>query len=214
MTSASDGLFEWRGKAGQVRVGHVVQGARRTKNDVWEILEMKHPAQFEYGCTLWWRVVNKATGQVAAVPPKSITAPVTFLLSEEEFEMAEKTRRPPDLPHQWPVDSDEVLLLAEKLGARDMASRDNETGEITCPSYAAGQRHTPVWRPGILMVDEIEHLKICHGLDVGGLEAISDPNELLLAVAKEHGALHGPRSSAMAHKGFPHRHTPEDRTIL
>lgn len=207
-------LMPWLGRAGMVRIGHMLQGMKRTKGDVWEVTEMKNPAQIEFGYTLWWRVVNTTTGEVLPVPPRNVRARVTFMLTPEEYALAEQTKRAPDKPHQWPVDSDEVLMLAETLGAREIATRDNVTGEVTCPSYATGAHHAPEWRPGILLLDEIEHLKICHGLDVSGLEGIVDHNERLKAVATTHGGLHGPRSARMAHKGFPHRHTPEDHSLL
>lgn len=198
----------WEGRAGQARVGHFIQGNRKTLDDIWEVLEMKHPPQVETNSGLWWRVANTTTGEELPVPPKSLTARVRFMLTPEEWEQAELSRRPPDLPHQWPVDSEEVLLLAQELGATEIASRDAATGEITCPNY-----NYEVIKLGAGPVPEIEHLRICHGLDVTGLEHIADGTERAIAITKAHGPLHGPESSRMAHKGFPHRHVPEDQIL-
>jgi hypothetical protein len=195
----------FEGRAGQVRVGHFIQGTRRTLDDIWEVLEMKNPDQIRYGEGLWWRVANTTTGEEAAIPPKMVNSKVRFMLTPEEHELAEERRRPPDLPHQYPIDSEEVLLLVEQLGAREIATRDNETGEITCPNYAEGMFHT---------VDEITHLRICHGLDVSGLEAIGNWEERMIATIKAHGELHSAQGRKVAHKGFPHRHVPEDHSIL
>lgn len=214
MTSASDGLVEWRGTAGQVRVGHLVQGMKKTKNDVWEVIETRLPAQVEYGYTLWWRVVNKATGEMAAIPPKSVKSTVIFMLTPEEVEVAERTGAPPPLPQQWPSNSDEVALLVQELGAEVLAHRDRETGEIYCPAYGNGAYHSTVWRPGVGVADELEHLRIAHGIDVSALEGIVDPAERLRQVVTEHGRLHGPRSNTIVHRGFPHRHVPEDLSLM
>lgn len=205
----SDLRTAWEGKAGQVRIGHLIQGNRQTLDDIWEVVEMKNPAQIEYGHTLWWRVVNVTTGVVAAIPPKVLTQKVRFMLTDEEHADAERLRRPPDRARQWPVDSDEVLELVVGLGAEHIASRDNLTGEITCPSYA--DMFGPIGAKGI---PEVEHLRLAHGLDVSGLEAIVDWEEKYVAIIAAHGELHGPESSRRAHKGFPHRHVPEDHSIL
>lgn len=202
-------LNVWRGKAGQIRVGHWIQGSKRTAKDVWEATEFRNPGQIEYGHTLWMKVANVHTGVEAVVPPKVVTFPTNFLLTDEEFVQAEASRRPPHRPDQWPTDSDEVLLLVEKLGAQDIAMRDNKTGEVICPAYAMGHSHAGNYYG----VEEIEHLRIAHGIDVSGLLDLRG-DERTIAVANAHGPLHGPRSAHMAHAGFPHRHVPEDHSFL
>lgn len=205
----TDLRIAWEGRAGQARVGHLIQGNRRTLDDIWEIVEMKNPQQIEYGHTLWWLVANTTTGLEAPIPPKMVTARVRFMLTPDEHAHAEETRRPPSLPHQWPVDSEEALLLAQELGAQEIATRDDLTGEITCPNY-----HTQFPAPGAVGVDEIVHLRIAHGLDVAGLEAITDPSARMIEIHKAHGQLHGPESLRLAQSGFPHRHVPEDHSFL
>lgn len=202
-------LVEWRGYAGQVRVGHLIRGAskRVIAHETWEITEMKHPAQVPAGHTLWWRAVNRYTGEEVAIPPRLMTARTTFLLTLEEEEEALRTRRPPHVDPTWPVDSDEVVLLIERLGAQEIASRDNVTGEITCPNYSIGDTARPDGH--LYGIEEIEHLRICHGLDTRGLEAMTG-DERVRAIVETHGPLHGPAAKTLHHKGFPHRHVPED----
>jgi hypothetical protein len=208
----SEPRMAWKGRAGQVRVGHFIQGSRKTLDDVWEITEMRTPSQIGYANTLWWRAVNVSTGEQVAVPPRVVSAEIRFMLTPEEHAEAEETKRPPTLPRQWPSDSEEVLLLVEKLGAREIATRDETTGEIHCPDYDGSFDSA---RPGgnLFGVEEIEHLRIAHGLDVSGLEKLTG-DERTIAITKAHGPLHAPNVGRYAQRGFPHRHTPEDHSIV
>lgn len=207
MSSASDGLQPWKGRAGDVRVGHLIQGSKATKNDVWRVVEMRNPDQIEYGRTLWWKVENLATGEWAPIPPKSVKAWVTYMLDEAEFEYAEAYGRPPHFPQVWPMDAEQVALLVDTLGATALASQDNETGEIWCPNYAAGHTATG-WRNRV--TEQFDHLRLCHGMDVRGLEAITDWEHQMLEVTRVHGVAHRDDQPG----GFPHRHVPEDRSLL
>lgn len=199
----------WEGRAGQARIGHFIQGNRRTLDDIWELVEMKNPAQIEYGNTLWWLVANTTTGDTVPVPPKLVTARVRFMLTPEEHAAAEETRHPPHLPQQWPVDSEEILELVATLGATEIGTRDHATGEITCPNYAVQP-----WHQSQTQADAIHHLRIAHGIDVSGIEALDDWEAKMVATHKTHGQLHGPESLRLAHAGFPHRHVPEDVSFL
>lgn len=212
MTSVSDGLAEWVGRAGQVRVGHLIQGKKRTKADVWEVLETAIPAQIQTNYGHWWRVVNLSTGVEAKIPPKMISDKVVFMVPADQLDECERKGQPPWTEAEWPANSEEIKLLAEALGATVMFEFDNLTGEVTCPNYAAGARHTAEWSPGVLGRDELEHLRICHGIDTAGLEAKTG-NDFVVALVETHGALHGIKQTPSP-GGFPHRHAPEDHSLL
>lgn len=202
----------WEGRVGQARVGHFIQGRRRTLDDIWEITEMRHPTQIVYGHTLWWRVANTTTGLTAAIPPRVVSARIRFMLTPEEHDLAQKLRRPPWLPHQWPVDSEEVFMLVDTLGAKEIATRDETTGEVHCPDYD-GTFNTARPYGALYGIEEIEHLRICHGLDTSALEALTG-DERTIAITKAHGPLHSPAATRSPQRGFPHRHTPENTSIL
>jgi hypothetical protein len=194
-----DGYLERRGTWAEVTVGSLIAGEKRT--DVWEIIDTANPPQIEYGHTLWFRARNRPTGEVKSIPPHMVKDPVTFLMKDD----AEKP--PPRTP---PADAEQIALLVEKLGAQEIATRNNETGEVTCPSYAQG-KSVGGNRYGL---EEIEHLRICHGIDVSGIQAMPLGKERTIMIAQTHGHLHGPESSKIPHGGFPHRHIPEDLTFL
>lgn len=195
-------LQPWRGKAGQLRVGHKVFGSYRTPNDVWEILAFANPEQIGYGMTLWTRVRNTTTGAEFSVPPRLVTQGVTFALTEEELEAATQSKRPPERDVVPAVDAAAIALLVERLGAQEIATRDNETGEITCPTI-------PSHLGAVGILPELEHLRICHGLDIAGLEAIADPQKRIHETLDIHAREHGSLASQVGRGGFPHRHIPE-----
>jgi hypothetical protein len=115
------------------------------------------------------------------------------------------------LQQTWPVDSDEILLLVERLGAQAIAARDHETGEIHCPDYASGHS---VGGHKTRAIEQLEHIKIAHGIDISSIELLTG-NERIKAVLETHGRQHGPQQNRYLSKGgFPHRHVPEDRSIL
>jgi hypothetical protein len=210
VTSASDGLVPWDGRAGDIRVGHIIQGSTKAKRDVWKVIDTRNPHQYDVGRTPWLRVQRLGTEQIEAVPPKTVRTPVTFMLTPEEFEHAAMYGSVPALPKTLLADADEIALLVEKLGATEIVSKDHETGEMWCPNYAYGRRHTAEWEPGILILDQLHHLQICHGMDITGLEDITDWEQQMLAVINHHGEAHRDNLPG----GFPHRHVPEDTTQL
>jgi hypothetical protein len=213
VTSASDGLVPWAGRAIQVRPGHLIQGKRATKNDVWEVLETKNPEQIQTNYGLWWRVVNLATGEERAIPPKQVSERVTFMVPADDLAECERSGAPPWQPREWPADAEQVNLLVEQLGATLLAQQDSDTGEIWCPNYADGSRHTEEWSPGVLQRDILEHLRIAHGMDTSGLEAITDWEEQMHKTNQTHWGQHGIKQTPST-GGFPHRHVPEDHSIL
>lgn len=210
MTSPSDGLVPWAGRAGDVRVGHKLQGSTKAKKDVWVVVDTRNPHQYDLGQTPWLRVQRLGTEEVRAIPPKTIRDHVTFMLTPEEFEHAEMYGNAPALPRTMLADAEQIALVVEQLGAVEIISKDEETGEIWCPNYAAGKRHTDVWEPGILVRDELQHMKLCHSMDISALEEMTDWEQQMLAVTKYHGEAHRDNLPG----GFPHRHVPADTTLL
>lgn len=192
-----DGWYEHRGTWAEVTVGTVLADQNsRTKR--WEIIAVAHGHQVQYGYTLWMRAREQTTGEEISVEPRNKTALVTIL-----------TRNPADTQTAgptWPTDSDAIMLLVEQLGATLLASRDAETGEITCPDYAIGASHRTGEKGNRLA--EIEHLRIAHGMtDISDETSLADVTTL-------HGQAHHPRWPNIGKGGFPHRHVPEDLTFF
>lgn len=193
-----DGWFEHDGIWDEVTVGTVLaDSSKRTPR--WEVIALGHGQQVEYGHTLWMRVRDQVSGEEHSVKPQIKTRKVTILTQSP---LDRKTAPPTE-----PSDSEAIMLLVRELGATHLATKDNVTGEITCPMYAAGHRHTEEWSPGILGRDEIEHLRFAHGMSVNDDIGIAD-------LATLHGQAHDPRWPNIGKGGFPHRHVPEDLSIL
>lgn len=191
-----DGWFEHRGVWDEVRVGTVIAGEKRTQR--WEIIDMRHGNQIQDGKTLWMRLRDQVSGEEKTSPPRSKNGPVRIL-----------TQSPADTdtgPRTPPADTDAVRLLVTELGAHQLASVDNETGEVTCPNYGMGYSHEDGVKNGRLYKAELEHLRIAHGIDVTELAALPW-DQLIPELARVHGRLHEPPSKP---GGFPHRHVPED----
>lgn len=208
MTSPADGLVPWRGRAGDIRVGHIIQGDSGAKKDTWEVIDTRNPNQYNLGQTPWFRVRRLGTEEEVAIPPKGHKSLVTFMLTPAELDIAERLGHAPPRPKTRLADADAVALLVEQLGATEIATRDNETGEIWCPDYEAGHLPEGVhWRDRAQA--RLTHLRIAHGMDVSALEAM-DWEEQMYAVTKHHGAAHRDNLPG----GFPHRHVPEDLKLL
>lgn len=204
-TPRRDGYLERRGTWGEVTVGSLLAGPKRT--DVLEVIDTRAATQIATGYTLWFRVNNIAICEAHTIEPRLKSDPVTFLMKDDDA-------RPPE---RTPVaDAAEIALLVEHLGARHIATLDVATGEVHAPDYASGARHSPETggqRPGISSIDELEHLEVMHGLDISGLRDLTG-NDRLVAISRAHGPLHGPKASGMPHGGVPHRHVPEDLTYF
>lgn len=192
-----DGWFEHKGTWDEVTVGTVIADPNsRTKR--WEIIATSHgtvpiPAMK----TLWMRAREQVSGEEFTSPPRTKTAKVIILTQDPA-----DTTTPDYTP---PSDTEAVWALVEGLGATLMASIDSVTREVTCPDYIddshlSPDEHRPIYR-GL-----VEHVWVAHG--VGGAADL-DLAELITAHAKMH---HTDDPSGKG--GFPHRHVPEDLTLI
>ena len=194
-----DGWYEHKGTWGEVVVGTVIADANsRTRR--WEIIATSHgTAPIPPMKTLWMRAREMSSGEEFTVEPRTKTARVIIL-----------TDSPADTrtgPYVGPTDTEAVWALVEGLGASLMASIDEATGEITCPDYIsdshlADDTERPVFR-GL-----VEHMRIAHG----GLQGLDHPELDLATAITMHAQLH--RLQNHLGGGFPHRHVPEDLTLI
>lgn len=188
-----DGWFEHKGTWEEVSLGTVIAGQKRSER--WEIVEQAHGTQVEYGHTLWMRAREQSTGAEFTVRPRMKTSAVTILTQSP---LDTKTAPPTE-----PSDSEAIMLLVQELGAVHLATKDNVTGEITCPDYASGHSNGDN-RYGR---EEIEHLRFAHGLSVDDDISIVERTTL-------HGRAHNPKYPDIGKGGFPHRHVPEDLSLF
>lgn len=196
-----DKWHEHKGTWGEVTVGTVVATARRTER--WEIIAVANGMQTPHGHTLWMRAREQVTGAEHSIPPRLKTSTVMILNQDPD-----DTSLPPLQPA---TDADALALLVEKLGATHLATRDERTGEITCPDYTQGHNHLDEIGNESIVRGELEHLRFAHGIDTSALEAM-DWEERIREIATTHGRAHSPASET-GKGGFPHRHVPEDLTI-
>lgn len=199
-----DGYFEHVGTWDEVTVGTILTDPEGYRSKAWEVIAQAHPSdgkQIEFGRTLWMRVREVTSGEEHTLPPKMKHASVKILTKDPR-----DTQTPDPTPAS---DSEMLALLVEKLGATHLATRDNVTGEITCPDYASGKTHEGGTRGG--MADEMEHLRFAHGVDTTRFEEMHW-DERIREVTSFHGRLHANREPSPG--GFPHRHVPEDLSIF
>lgn len=191
-----DGWYEHKGTWGEVTVGTVLATQKRTER--WEVIDTSHGNHIQYGYTLWFRIREQTTGEIHAVQPKPKTAMATILTQDPR-----DTKTPPLTP---PSDTEAIMLLIRELGADPMATRDETTGEITCPDYT-NRSHIPGYGQGRILRGLIEHMRFAHQMSVG--------DDLDLASATTlHGQAHHPQWPNIGKGGFPHRHVPEDLSIF
>lgn len=188
-----DGWFEHKGTWEEVTVGTVIASQKRSER--WEIVEQSHGTQVEFGHTLWMRAREQTTGAEFTVRPRMKTSAVTILTQSP---LDTKTAPPTE-----PSDTEAIELLIRELGAVHLATKDNVTGEITCPDYASGKSYGD----NSYGREEIEHMRFAHGLQV-------DDNMPLVERITLHGRAHNPKYAAEFTGGFPHRHVPEDLSIF
>lgn len=192
-----DGWLERKGTIGEITVGSLIAGHNRT--DVWEVIDMRTPEQYEFGHTAWMLLKNHKTGEQMAVPPRNKTYECTFLMRSDEEVLP---------PHQPPSDfDDQVKLLEDVLGATLLAEIDHATGEITCPDYD-GSFRTMSGEKAPRGREFFDHLRIMHGMDISGLEALP-LEEQAAAKTTAHGRAHNPEHPHIGKGGVPHRHVPE-----
>lgn len=193
-----DGYFEHRGTWQEVTLGTILAN-REKRSEKWEIVDVAMATHVEHGMTLWMRAREMTTGAEITIRPRLKTYPVRILtLSPLDTKTAAPTP---------PSDVEAILLLIRELGAEVLASRDNETGEIVCPDYASGHNHIDEIGGGALSRGEVEHMRLAHGMTVDDGIDVKDLTIL-------HGQAHNPKWPNIGKGGFPHRHVPEDLTIL
>ena len=187
-----DGLIEVSAQWKDLGVGMTIEANGRK----WTIVDSAIPAQFQYGHSLWFKF-RAPRGEEVNYPPQPLVRRVTILREPG------KPLPPPTLPQGHA----EAELLMRELGAVEIATKDNKTGEIWCPM------HTNLDFPkGDYGRGELLHLRLAHGVDTTALEALTG-DERTIAIVKAHGPLHARHAEALAlqnGKGFPHRHVPEE----
>lgn len=192
-----DGWFEHKATWDEVRIGTVLATEKRTER--WEVIAMAHGQQVEFGRTMWFKVREQATGAEHNIEPKVKTASCKVL-----------TQDPADTDtgdHTEPSDTEAIMLLVAELGAEMLATKDEVTSEVTCPDYDSGANHLDDVGNGSLARGLAEHLRFAHGLNPpDGIDIAS-----LLTV---HGQSHDPKHPQIGKAGFPHRHVPEDLTLI
>ena len=172
-------LEEVKIRWGQLGIGHIVLKDGRK----WTIVDAATPSQYEYGHSNWLKV-QAPNGETHAIPPKPLTKKVVVLVDSAAEAI-------PPVSHVH--GSREAALLVEALGAIEIATRDEGTGEVWCPWTVGG-------------VADLLHLQVAHGLDTTGIDTMAQR-------ALIHGQCHDPAFPNLK-GGFPHRHVPEDLSIV
>lgn len=194
-----DGWFEHKGTWDEVVVGTVLADPKGLRTPRWEVIAMGHGQQVEFGHTLWMRIRDQVGGAEHSVPPRYKHHPVTILTQDPRDTHAGEPSEPSD--------TEAIMLLVKELGATHLATRDEKTGEITCPDYASGRNHLDEIGNRALSRGEIEHLRFAHGMSVNDDISLVDLTTL-------HGQAHNPKWPNIGKGGFPHRHVPEDLSLL
>jgi hypothetical protein len=156
----------------------------------WSIIAAAQPEQFQYAKTCWLKLKAR-NGDEASLPPRMINYPVNVLVDPAN---------PVAVEPAWPDGAREAWMLAQQLGATEIATQDLRTGEVWCPDYT---RPNPE-RTGFTPL--LNHLEICHGVDVTGMDTWES-----LAVHNAHSRAH---TNPIGGTGFTHRHVPEDHDII
>lgn len=192
-----DGWFEHKATWEEVVVGTVLADPNfRSKR--WEVIDTAMVGHVEYGKTLYFRVREQTSGEEYTIPPRQKVTGITVL-----------TRDPSDTKTGEPTppsDADAIMLLVKELGAEVMATRDNVTGEITCPDYTY-RSHIPGYGDRQISRGLIEHIRFAHQHPV-------DDDISLEALVTLHGQCHNPKWPNIGKGGFPHRHVPEDLSMM
>jgi hypothetical protein len=191
ITSRQDGWFPHKATWAEVKIGTVL--ATGAPLERWEVIDMAHGDAVGYGQTLWMRVREQRTGMETTVPPRNKENRVTIL-----------TQSPDDTETVMvaePSDTEAIMLLIRELGAVHLATRDNATGEVTCPDYVMDS-HIPRDQEGWVRRGLIDHMRLAHRMDV------SDELDLEESITL-HGRAHSAQWPTIGKNGFPHRHIPE-----
>lgn len=193
-----DGWFEHRGIWDEVVVGTILADPKGARSKRWEVIGMGHGQQVEHGHTLWMRIREATTGEEHSIPPRLKVNPVT-ILTQDPRDIHTGERPEPD-------DTAAIMLLVKELGATHLATRDEATGEITCPDYSSGHNHLDEIGNRALARGEIEHMRFAHGMSINDDIPVADRITL-------HAQAHNPKWPNIGKAGFPHRHVPEDLTL-
>lgn len=187
-------LWEHRAQWGEVVVGAIVIGM---DNKPYRIIDTRHGEGIPSGFTLWFRAEPVAGGDPIVVKPRPREMPVTVLDPDPN---ARKVG-----VYTPPSDTEAVMALVEGLGAEWMATHDSKSGEVTCPEYNSGHhasKDPKVWHySGELRL----HLEFAHGVEKATVDQLLQ-DDLYTYHARHHNDL--------VKGGFPHRHVPEDLTLL
>jgi len=190
-----DGYFEHDATWGEVTVGTLIAQRDKRTDAVWEVIATAHGAdQIPFGQTLWMRIRNVTTGEEHTLPPRSKNGTCVVL-----------TKSPLDTetaPPSEPTDTDAIALLVDQLGATLLASRDEETGIITCPDYV-WKTHLEKGEPTPFRRGLIEHMRFAHAMSVD--DTLEYENAIIL-----HGQAHRPEWPNIGKGGFVHVHAPEE----
>lgn len=186
-----DGLWEHRARWSEIGVGTLLADPN-FRSKIWEVVEMAHGVQVDYGRTLWMKVRERGTGEEHSIPPRLKTRWTSVLTNDP----ADKELPPSE---SAPSDTDEIMeavgVLQDQAGGSVLAWRDETTGEVCAPDHAFLDGSATKWL--------IHHLRWAHGLEVAD---DADPNDLIPL----HSTAHQPKTAS----GFAHRHVPEDLTFL
>jgi hypothetical protein len=182
---------------GQLGVGSTIRdnGGRR-----WTCIAAAQPQQFEYGKTCWLRF-RAPNGDEIAIPPRYVNFRVNALIDPAA----------PRIEPAWPDGAEAAWLLAQELGAEEIATQDKRTGEVWCPDYVFSTGPAvglPAAEPGEGL---LRHLEICHAVDTAGLRGIQPWDVQSEAIYAAHDRAH---KHPVGGAGFAHRHIPEDHSIL
>lgn len=191
-----DGWFQHSGTWEEVTVGTVLEGPKASER--WEVIATAHGGPVKYGYTLWFRIREQTSGEEHTIEPRPKTNGVTILTQDPR----DKRTAPPTEP----TDTEAIQRLIAELGAEVLASRDNATGEITCPDYIY-RSHIPGHGERQQSRGLREHLRIAHNLVVDD-DATHD------AMHATHGQAHDPRWPNIGKDGFGHRHIPENLDLF
>lgn len=192
-----DGWFEHRGTWEEVTVGTVLADPGGSRSKRWTVTEVSMgapPHHIQYGYTLWMRIREATTGEMHTIAPRPKPNLVTILTQDP----ADRRTADPTAPS----DADAIALLISELGAEHLATRDDTTGEITCPDYVV-HSHIPGHGEKQISRGLIEHLRFAHAMSV-------DDEINLVTLFETHGHAHNPAWPNIGKGGFVHRHVPED----
>lgn len=178
---------------GQLGMGSIVYDSNYRR---WTVVAVAQPQQFEYGKTCWLRF-RAPNGEEVSIQPRYVNKRVRVLVDPLSDPVAPA----------WPDGAEGAWLLAQELGATEIATLDQNTGEVWCPDYTAPNPDAT----GIAPL--ITHLEICHAVDISALVA-GEPVNFDEASAQAHRIHEQAHAHPVGGAGFTHRHVPEDHDIL